>query len=359
MRIVQILTTLSFGDAVSNDCLAIDKLLRDNGYDTRIIVENLDKRIPKGTASLIRGKIRLRDEDIVLYHLSTGTKLNKLIKDIPNRKFMIYHNVTPAHFFKDYNGATAKLCAQGREQAADLKDTFEAVMCDSDYNRQELAEMGYECKMTVRPILIPFEDYEKEIDHEVYEDLKSTGKKTVIFVGRIAPNKCQEDIIKLAYTYKKMYGDGARFVLVGSSTGTKNYLTRLKTYARILGLDLESDVVFTGQISFKGILAHYKAADAFVCMSEHEGFCVPLVEAMKFEVPILAYDSCAVPGTLNGSGVLLDKKDMTKAAFFLHEILEDENLRAKLIEAERTRLADFSYENVSRIFMEQIKDFIG
>ncbi len=355
MKIYQILTTLSFGDAVSNDCLAIRKLLIDRGYKTAVYAENIDKRITGSDISYYNKLPKIKDDDIILYHLSTGTALNRRIKDLPGRKFVIYHNITPPDFFVRYSGRLAKLCADGHDETVALKDTFEGGFCDSSFNRDQLISYGYTCPLHVRPILIPFEDYKKAPDEEVVRQM-SDGVKNILFVGRVAPNKCQQDLISMLYAYRKLYTDPVRLILVGSSVGTERYMARLKCYADSLGLE---DVMFTGQIPFAKILAYYKTADAFVCMSEHEGFCVPLTEAMSFDVPILAYDSCAVPETLGGAGAVIKTKDPAVAAAYLHEILNNEELRRVMIEDQRTRLNDFSYGNVAERFMDILTGFIG
>ena len=355
MRIFQILTTVAFGDAVSNDCLAIKKLIEGSGYKTYVYAENLDKRISDPNIRYFYKLPKIKKDDIILYHLSTGTEINKKIKTLPGRKFVIYHNVTPPDFFVKYSGKLSKLCSDGVNQVKDLKDTFEGGMCDSQYNLDELRSYGYTCPLEVRPILIPFEDYRKEPDPEVVSKMRD-GVKNVLFVGRIAPNKCQQDLISMLYAYRKMYSDPIRLILAGNPKGMEKYTAKLKTYAEALGV---TDVVFTGQISFPAILAYYSTADCFVCMSEHEGFCVPLVEAMEFKVPVLAYDCCAVPGTLGGTGILMKSKDPSLAASYLHEILNDDDLRKKIIEEQDRRLSDFSYENVSEQFMRLLKGYIG
>lgn len=358
MRIIQVLTTLSFGDAVGNDALAIMELLRKNGYeDTGIYAENLDQRIASiPGVHKINEMPSISDEDIIIYHLSTGTGLNRKIKEFNGRKLVIYHNVTPANFFEPYSEKSARLCAKGRSEVRSLNSTFEAGICDSDYNRRELVEMGYTCPFAVCPILIPFDDYKKTPDSTVISNY-SDDVRNVVFVGRVVPNKKHEDLIALDYVYRKLYPEEKiRFIFVGSSNGSENYDKRLKEYAESLELD---NVVFTGQVSFPAILGYYKVADVFACMSEHEGFCVPLVESMCFEKPIIAADFGAVADTLGGSGILLDSsKDMKKAAFYLHELLHDEELRNVVIEKQNERLKDFSYESVSALFMEQLNRFI-
>lgn len=382
MRIVQALTTLSFGDAVGNDTIAIMELLRKNGYaDTAIYAENLDARMAtiEGVHK-VEEMTGLKPDDIIIYHLSTGSNLNRKIKDYDCRKLVIYHNVTPANFYEKYSERTTRLCAKGRSEVKNLNQAFEAGICDSDYNRQELIEMGYKCPMAVCPIIIPFDDYKKTPDAGVVakygyiSDATSSnsassenpgnigvphvdGVKNIVFVGRIAPNKKQEDLIALLYTYKKMYpGEKVRLILVGSCNGMENYDKRLKDYVKLL--ELEEDVIFTGQVSFASILAYYSVADVFACMSEHEGFCVPLIEAMCFNKPVLAADYSAVAGTLGGSGILLEDKDMTRASFYLHELLNDAELSKSVVAGQNERLKDFSYESVSTLFMEQLNRFI-
>lgn len=353
MNIYQILVTLSFGDAVSNDCLAIHKLLTDNGYNTSIYAYNIHEKMKLPYVKHFNKLPSIKANDVIIYHLSTGTEINRMLRNMPGHKIVRYHNMTPAHFFAGYNGITARLCGEGKNETLLLKDTFEAGINDSDFNTEQLISYGYTCPMETVPILIPFGDYEKEPDMELVKKLDD-GVKNVLFVGRIAPNKKQEDLISMAYAYNRIFEDKIRVILAGSATGTERYLDRLKKYAEALEV---SNVVFTGQIPFKDILAYYTAADAFVCMSEHEGFCVPLAEAMKFETPIIAFDSCAVPETLGGTGILLEDKNPYRAAAALHVVLNDKETAHKIVEAQNERLKNFSYERVSVQMLDAIKKF--
>lgn len=356
MKIIQVLTTVSFGDAVSNDCLALYKLLRSSGYQTSIYAEHIDPKIKSVPIKNVAFFPKISDDDIIIYHLSTGTDLNQRVKTFGGRKFIIYHNITPASFFTPYSGAAARLCDKGREEIISLKDTFEAGFCDSDYNRRELVSMGYTCPLEVRPVLIPFSDYEKKPDGVTLHKYQQDGVRNILFVGRIAPNKKQENLISMLYAYKKMYKEPVRLILAGSDHGMERYSSRLKNYVYALGL--EKDVVFTGQTSFASILAYYRLADAFVCMSEHEGFCVPLTEAMSFDVPIIALNSCATPETMGDSGLVLESSDPAIAASYLNLVLTDEDLRKEIVAGQRTRLNDFSYKNVSNQFITLLQKFI-
>lgn len=357
MRIVQFLPTIAFGDAVSNDAIALGKAMNELGYETDIFAENIDRRLPKGTAKGIGDKMpETGSGDIIIYHLSTGTRLNYAIEKYDCRKIMIYHNITPPHFFAPYNPAAAALTQEGIEGMKHLADKFDFCLADSDFNRDELIGAGYKCPIEVRPILIPFEDYEKKPDGAIIRKYGGDDWVNILFVGRIAPNKKHQDIISAFCWYKKNINPKSRLIFVGSYGGMENYYNRLQKYVRALELD---DVIFTGHIKFPEILAYYHVADVFLCMSEHEGFCVPLTEAMYFDVPIIAYNSCAIPSTLGGSGLLTDSKDPAETALLIDRLMKDEALKNAVIAGQRRRLADFSYEKIKELFAKQLQDFIS
>lgn len=355
MRIVQLLPTLSFGDAIGNDTIALKGAIKEMGYATEIFAENIDKRLPD---SIARKTAKLRDlkkDDVLIYHKSTGTDLTFKLERYKCRRIMIYHNITPPGFFRSYSIPATQLTELGYKGVDFLRDKVDYVLADSAFNKGELLQRGYSCPIDVRPILIRFEDYRQAPDEATVKKY-SDGKKNLIFVGRIAPNKKQENVIRAFYCYKKLNPD-SRLILVGSSKGMENYRDRLVKYAGALGIG--DDVVFTGHIKFSEILAYYHIADVFVCMSEHEGFCVPLVESMFFDTPIVAYDTSAISDTLGGSGMLLDSNDPVYAAAVIDRLLTDDRLREAVIEGQRRRLEDFSYEHVSDIFKKELSDFIS
>lgn len=354
MRILQLLTTLSFGDAVSNDTIALRGVIEEMGYDTAIYAENIDPRLPKGLAQHVDHLQGLKKDDILIYHKSTGTDLSFSLERLPCRKFMIYHNITPPEFFAPYNTAAASLTQYGLEGVKHLRGVIEYCMADSEFNKQNLRDFGYTCPIDVRPILIPFEDYEKKPDEAILRKFTQDGWTNIVFVGRIAPNKKQENVIRAFYHYKKQ-NPKSRLIFVGSYQGMENYYERLQTYVQALELP---DVIFTGHIKFAEILAYYRAADVFLCMSEHEGFCVPLVEAMFFEVPVIAYDTSAIAYTLGGSGILLDSNDPLEAAMMIDRLVTDEALRRQVIDGQNQRLADFRYEKVRELFISQLRGFM-
>lgn len=355
MRVVQLLTTLSFGDAVSNDTIALKGAIEGMGFKTAIYAENIDSRLPKNTAEPAERLRGLESGDIIIYHKSTGTDLSFKLDSYKCRKIMVYHNITPPEFFRPYNSASAALTEYGLEGVKYLKDKIDYCLAVSSFNKSNLIDMGYVCPIDVRPILIPFDDYKKEPDGEIMRRYTGGGWTNIVFVGRIAPNKRHENLIKAFYYYKKI-NPKSRLILVGSYSGMENYYERLLKYTKALELD---DVIFTGHIKFNQILAWYRAADVFLCMSEHEGFCVPLAEAMFFGVPIIAYDTSAISDTLGGSGILLKDNDPLFAAKVIERLVNDKELRSSVIEGQNRRLEDFQYEKIRDMFEGYLKRFIG
>ena len=340
---------------MGNDTRAIYRILKEEGFDTVIGAEAVDRRIPKDEAAELKDLPKIREEDLVIYHGSTGSKLNFDIAGYPGRKIMIYHNITPPGFFRRYNKEARENMEYGYEGIRYLKDKFAYCIADSEYNKQELRRMGYECPIDVCPILIPFEDYDREPSAKVLKQYRD-GKKNWLFVGRIAPNKKQEDVIRAFYCYQRDYEPESRLFLVGNAGGMETYETRLKNYIHVLGLD--EKVIIPGHIPFDETLAYYRLADVFVCMSEHEGFCVPLAEAMHFGVPIAAYGCCAVPDTLGNGGLLLDSKEPEVAAAAANRLITDQALRAAILEGQKEMLQKYAYETVKSRVLDLLKAYI-
>lgn len=356
MRIIQFLPTLAFGDAVGNDTVALQRAMRELGYETQIYAEAVDQRLPKGTASdLCGGMPELAADDVILYHMSTGSKLNYTLPAYACRKIMIYHNITPPHFFDGYNAEAATNAQYGLDGLHNLVGAVDYCLADSAFNQEDLVRAGFTCPIDVRPILIPFKDYETKPDSGILKQY-SDGWTNIVFVGRIAPNKKQQDVIAAFAFYKKHVNPKSRLIFVGNPGGMERYYNRLVRYVQALELE---DVIFTGHIKFPEILAWYRVADVFLCMSEHEGFCVPLVEAMYFGVPVIAYRSCAVPWTLGGSGIVTDTKDPAELALLIDRLMQDSALRQAVIDGQKKRLEDFSYETIKALFAQQLHSFLA
>jgi len=353
-RIIQVLPTMSYGDAVSNNALQIREMCKLKGWKTAIYAKNIDPRVKH--IDKVRKLIDdVTPQDLIIYHMSTGSEVTDLVVALNNaHKVMIYHNITPPEYFAQYNQKLVKLVSQGREQLKGISSAFQLALGDSQFNQAELEALGFE-HTGVLPLWLYGEKYSGTPDQTVINQYKD-GSKTIIFVGRIAPNKKQEDIIKAFYYYKKYYNPSARLILVGSWNGMERYYHDLQRYVGLLELE---DVVFTGHISDHELLAYYRVADLFLSMSEHEGFCVPLLECMHFEVPILAYAAAAIPDTLGKAGLLFTEKDYPAIAALMDVLDQQPALVKQLIESETERLKDFDESHITSIFWKYINSLQG
>ena len=351
MRIVQMVTALGYGDAVGNNILAIADTLRSAGYETAVYAENWDSRIEDETVQTPGNFRNVTREDVLIYHLATGAELNFRVADYPCRKVLVYHNVTPPGFFAPYDRQVAENCRYGIEGMRFLAGKVDLALADSAFNAEDLVRAGYTCPVRVLPILIRFSDYEAAPDAERmtrYAD----GRNNILFVGRVAPNKKLEDIISAFSLYRKYYDQSARLILAGSYSGMDNYYSLLRKYCDSLGTE---GIEFTGHIRFNELLACYRSADLFLCQSEHEGFCVPLVESMYFNIPVIAYKAAAVPDTLSGAGIVLEKKDPLETAAVMNRVIADKALRENMAANGRERLKDFSHEKIRKDFLSALE----
>ncbi len=356
-RVIQLMPTLTYGDAVGNDALAIHEMLQSRGIETALYAEHVQPRLLSDQILPFSDWPGTTEKDVILYHGSTGTELNDLLPTMPGTKVMIYHNITPPAFFDSYSPQLTLLTSSGYAGMCKLRECMDFCIADSAYNALELTRMGYTCPIEVCPILIPFSDYEQEPDSGVIARYGQDGWMNLLFVGRIAPNKKQEDVIRSFCCYQRRYNPKSRLFLVGSSSGLETYAERLQAYVEKLGLT--NHVFFTGHISFQEILAYYQLADAFICMSEHEGFCVPIVEAMYFGKPILAYAAAAVPETLGDGGLLMADKDPEVAAAAIHRLTTDGALQKILRQAQVEQLKGYQYEPVQKQLWQIFEGILG
>lgn len=353
MRIIQIVSWLGYGDAIGNEVLALDRSIKKRGLETKIYAESIDTRIDSTLAENFTNYIPQKS-DVILLHISAASNANDVVAALDCKKIMVYHNITPPEFFEPYNQKSALQCKEGLEQVKKYKNSFGMVLAVSEFNKKNLLEMGYTCEINVLPIIISFDDYAKEPSKKILEKYND-DYANILFVGRIAPNKKQEDIIQAFNFYQKNYNPKSRLFLVGNSCGFENYQEKLKEFAKRLEA---KNVIFTGHTKFNEILAYYKLSDLFLCMSEHEGFCVPLVESMYFKIPVVAYNSTAIPSTLGKSGFLLNEKNPAITGAIINKILTDNTLKNDIIINQTERLSDFAHKKIETDFWKYIKKFL-
>lgn len=347
--VIQVIATLDFGDAMGNDALILKKILKENGYETEIFANNISPKLIDKARHICKLP-KITKNDVLIYHFGiSDNKILKIIKNISCKKVLYYHNITPAQFFINYSISSWEKCLLAREELVEMKNIFDYCWSASSYSKKELLDVGYKCPLAVLPILIDYNDYNQHLGEEVLKKYGDDDWVNIIFVGRIAPNKKQEDIIKIFAYYKKYINSKSRLILVGNHEGMEQYYYKLNNYIKLLDIE---DVIFTGRISFNDILAYYNIADIFLCMTEHEGFCVPLIEAMYFDVPIVAFESTAVTETLGGAGVSINTKDEAEVAGMIDYILSHQGIKNRIVKSQQKRLIDFSYEKVKSKFLE-------
>ncbi len=272
-----------------------------------------------------------------------------------------YHNVTPSRYFARWEPVAARSMAVARQQLARLAPLTGLAVADSPFNRAELDEMGYP-RTAVCPLLVDLEDYHQEPDPKLTarlrrrrEALGGAGRHW-LFVGRIAPNKCQHDVIAAFAIYRRLFDPEAQLTLVGGPTSLR-YLRALEHLTR--ELDLGDQVEIRSNVPFAQILAYFSQVDVFVCLSEHEGFCVPILEAMELGLPVVAYEAAAVTDTVGPAGVLLDDKDPLVVACAVDDLLGDDARRSALVAAGRARAAGFSLESTAGCLLRTLTTWLA
>ena len=337
-RIIQILDSYFYGDGIGNHTTALHNAFCKRNIESLIYARFVDPRLSHIGKDI--SEYESRPDDTILLHLGAGSEVNRMVLNYNCRIIMNYHNITPAKFFEGYNEEAMGNCRRGMEDLQMLRDKVSCVIADSQYNASELEKMGYTCPMYSVPIIMKFDDYDQPADQTTLAKYdKKDGITNIVFVGRIAPNKKQEDIIRDFYYYTKYYNPKSRLILAGNMQGFVKYGLRLKKYAKKLGL---KNVVFPGHVQFQELLAYYQVADVFLCESDHEGFCIPLVEAMYFGAPIIAGDSSAVGETLGTGGILLPEKNPQLAAALIDQVVSNDDLRKKMAEEQKKQLERFS-----------------
>lgn len=337
MEIHQILPTISPGDAIGNEVREIKRVLNEWGYKSEIYAQNIHPKINAKKYTEYE-KVSSR-ENILIFHFSIGSEVSEFVAKLPDKKILIYHNITPHKYFYGVNETLVNLLKNGKKELRSLVDHIDIAVGVSEYNRLELQKMGFK-NTDVLPIIVDFHEYSSPNEKLLskYDD----DFVNLLFVGRVTPHKKQEDIIKVFYYYK-LINPKSRLFLAGSYEGCEVYSDYLKKLIQNLNL---KDVYLLGKISFNDLISYYKLADIFLCMSEHEGFCVPILESMYFEVPIIAYKSTAIPSTLENTGIIVNEKNYCEIAEMINILIEDEELRSTVIQKQKNRLDDFKREKI-------------
>lgn len=336
MTVEQFLPALHYGDAVGNSALALHRFLRAQGITSRLVAMTCDECLRDQAVSF--ADYRLDPQSVKVLHFAVASQLTDFFLGLKGKRAMIYHNVTPARFFAGYSAELTRFTHAGREHLQRLCDGFDLVLGDSTFNGDELRALGF-ARVGVFPLLVNLDDYDGPYSR-AYLDLLRNERKNILFAGRIMPNKRIEDLVKTVFYYKKFISPNVRLIVAGNTRSLPAYFLAVQDLAARFYLTSE-DVLFTGHLPVDEFLALYRLADVFLSMSEHEGFCLPLLESCHFRVPALAYDAGAVAETLGGAGMLFRSKDPALVAGLVEQVLEDEALRRRLQESAAVRIQSY------------------
>jgi len=347
-RIYQLLPTLNPFDAIGNEACVIQDELKKLGYHSEIYAQNIHPSMKNKAKNYQDYKKSEDTNEIFIYHHSIGSDLFDFILSLDSKIIMIYHNVTPPEFFEGTNNVIADLLKQGKIQLEKLKTRIDLAVGDSEYSRLELEKIGYK-KTGVFPILFDMKKYKQKPDQTLISKYKKSTN--ILYVGRIAPNKNVEEIIKIFHYYSSNINPNSNLFLVGRFDGVSDsyyqLLQSLIHKAEIKNIHIITDA------DDKKLVTLYSMADLFIIMSKHEGFCVPLVESMIFKIPIIANNSTAIPYTLDGAGFLTSDETFEEIGELVDVILGDESIKLDIVQKQTKRLSTL-YEKDNKTMLDDL-----
>jgi glycosyltransferase involved in cell wall biosynthesis len=337
MNVHQWIPAAHRGDAIGDSARRMRDLQRAQGHASDVFALTIDDDM--------RGEVRpfadpdAKAADVTVFHFAVPSPMTEAFASLPRGRVLQYHNVTPAHFFAPYDPAIFRLAVLGRRELASLAGRTDLALGVSEYNRKELEALGF-ARTGVMPLAVDTARITGAPRHPALEAVLGDGLTNFLFVGRVAPNKRIEDIVRLAEQFKRYTDARYRFVFVGRTDGVPRYYATVRALIEKYEM-LPDRFWFTGAVSDWELAAFYRHASVYLSMSEHEGFCAPLVEAMAAGVPVMAYASSAVPETLGGAGITFAPKDLEYAAELLGQLAFDDEVRRRVIEGQYRRLAAF------------------
>jgi len=332
------------GDAIGGSARHIRDLLRRMGHRSELYALTIDEEL--------EGEVRpfsdpaSHDGDITIFHYALPSPMTDAFGRLHDGRILQYHNVTPARFFAPYDPVLFRLATLARQDLASLAGRVDLALGVSEYNRQELEALGF-TPTGVFPLAVDTSRITRAVERPALEQILDDDLVNFLFVGRIAPNKAIEDHIRLAEHYKRYIDSHYRFIFVGRYDAVPRYYSTIRALMSEYRM-LNERFVFTGPVPDEDLAIYYRHAAVYISLSEHEGFCAPLIEAMAAGVPILAYAAAAVPETLGGAGLQFAPKDLEYAAELAGALAFDDDLRSRIIAGQRRRLADFGDDHIIR-----------
>jgi glycosyltransferase involved in cell wall biosynthesis len=323
-RVHQLLSGAGPFDAITTEALGYRDTLAARGIEGEVFASSMDPAIGGRVRNMAELDRQRRDDDLLVVHVSAYARELERALDLPNRRLLLYHNITPSRFLWAHDPYVAMVCALGRDRLRRYAGRVDGAVAASEFSARDLAAAGFD---GARGELNLYRADRARLGAPAPAHDGDPDAPMVLFVGRLSHNKRQDRIIKAFALYRREHAPGARLVLAGSA-GRGTYGEFLAGLADELGV--ADAVTLTGPISQEELNAHYAAADVFLCLSEHEGFCLPLLEAMHHGVPIVAASRASVPEVAGDAGVMLDDASLPVVAEALDVVVRDGALRAEL-----------------------------
>jgi glycosyltransferase involved in cell wall biosynthesis len=353
-RVQQLLSGAGPFDAITNQALAWQRILAATGREGDVYAASFDPRLDGAVRPAESLAGRVRDDDLLVIHYSAHASALDEAAALPNRKLLVYHNITPARYLWDHEPYVAMLCALGREGLRRLAGRVDGAIAPSEFSAHDLRDAGFP-DVRVAPAIYQFDRERLRPGAGDETPYAGDGRRTIVFVGRLSHNKRQDRLVKALALHQRHCDPEARLVLPGSpGSGTYGeYLARL-------ALDAGArDVVLPGALPQPALNALYARADVFCCLSEHEGFCIPLLEALHFGLPVVAARAAAVPEVLGDAGVLLDDPDLPTVSEAIELCASSASLREELRTRGERRLEEFTPERTEAAVREAIDGLEG
>jgi glycosyltransferase involved in cell wall biosynthesis len=356
MQINQIVVSAAPGDAVTNSALAYREVLRRIG-PSEVFAQHVDPALHGDVHHLAtfqqfdRGGRRPAD-DVIIFHGSIGApEVFSFLMGRPERIVLVYHNVSPASAYQPYDPAFAGLLETGRRDIARMATRVEMALAPSAYNAFELVAMGYR-DVRISPLIVDVHRmWATTPDPKTERWLSKIDGPVLLYVGQLLPHKRPELLLKTFHVLSTFLQPDAHLVLVGASR-SPGYRLRFDTFMRDLNL---RNLHVMGSVKDAELAAFLQRADAFVTASEHEGFCVPLLEAMAFDIPVVARACAAIPETLDGAGIAIPATaGPLLFAEAINEVLDSAPLRRQLVELGRKRLVEFEPDEARSTFLRHL-----
>ena len=329
----QLTAGFAAGDAISLEAVAIREACRAMGLASEIFVP-ADRTAP-GCRDQVRPAEEYRgsSSELLIYHFSIQSPATEMFRRTAARKAVIYHNITPSSFFRAFDPDVARQLDGARGELGEVAGLADAVWADSAFNAEEIRALGVR-NVKVLPLLFSASAFEGPADPVVRRERASASKK-ILFVGRMAPNKCVEELIEAFAWYHTGIERRSELILVGSERSCPRYFAMLRMYAAELDL---MPVSFVRYASPAGLAAFYEVADLFVTTSRHEGYCLPVVEAMVKGVPVVARRTGGVPEAMDGAGGMYDEASPGELACLMNRMLTDPALRGEVLASQQARV---------------------